>query len=36
MPKEWSKKGFRESHEMPYIRWIFEAIPIDNPAYIRR
>ncbi|MFN5634598.1 MAG: hypothetical protein ACK49D_07985 [Flavobacteriia bacterium] len=36
MPKDWSKKGFRESHEMPYIRWIFESIPRDSPAYIRR
>lgn len=35
-PEEWSKKGFRESHEIPHIRWVFEAIPIDNPAYIRR
>jgi hypothetical protein len=36
IPKDWSKKGFRESHEMPHIRWIFEAIPYDSPAYIRR
>jgi hypothetical protein len=35
-PKDWTKKGFRESHEMPYIRWIFEAIPTESPAYIRR
>ena len=36
IPKDWSKKGFRESHEMPHIRWIFEAIPFESPAYIRR
>ena len=35
-PKDWPLKGFRESHEMPKIRWIFEAIPGDSPAYIRR
>jgi hypothetical protein len=35
-PKDWGKKGFRKSHEMPYIRWIFEAIPTESPAYIRR
>jgi hypothetical protein len=36
MPKEWAEKGFRKSHEMPFIRWIFESIPVDSPAYIRR
>ena len=35
-PKDWPLKGFRDSHEMPQIKWIFESIPNDSPAYIRR
>jgi hypothetical protein len=35
-PHDWQKKGFRESHEIPYIDWIFESIPFDSPGYIRR